>query len=167
VGGFFSASANPMDHFGHQRRPRHWDLLNENDKAVYVRISAALSAPSSRDKRNRGVDDFKDVLDAIETFVNSDETDKWKRCLVCGLCPLSNGIAVNVVQLKRLTFKCKSSINVSLKRLGYDVVLAKALSYQELFQCLPQLKNNFDELRQWTVRMSTSDLAARRPNAFT
>jgi hypothetical protein len=156
-----------MDNFGRHRRPDYWDLLNDNDKAVYVRLSAALSAPSSRDRRGRRVDDFKDVFDAIETFVNSDETDKWKRCLVCGVCPLSNGIAVNVVQLKRLMFKCKSSINGSLKMLGYDVVLAKAVSCQELFRCLPQLRDNSDELKQWTVRMSSSDLAASRPNAFT
>jgi hypothetical protein len=131
----------------------HWDLLSDVDKAVYRRISAALCAPSSRSKRNKRIDDFQEILEAIELFIDSDDVDKWKRCLVCGICRIPSGIALNIAQLKKLVFKCKSSINGSLKGLGYDVVLAKTASCTELFDALPQLRMNPGELRQWTVRL--------------
>jgi hypothetical protein len=68
------------------REPQHWELLSEDDKAVYRRISAALCAPSSRSKRNKRIDDFKEIMDAIDLFIESDEVDRWKRCIVCGVC---------------------------------------------------------------------------------
>jgi hypothetical protein len=143
------------------RPPHHWELLSEDDKAVYRRISAALCAPLSRSKRNKRMDDFKEILDAIDLFIESDEVDKWKRCLVCGVCRIPNGIALNIAQLKRLVFKCKSSINGSLKGLGYDIVLAKTISCPDLFTVLPQLRMNPGELRQWTVRMRSVPVSER------
>jgi hypothetical protein len=145
------------------RHPQHWELLSEDDKEVYRRITAALSAPSNRNKRNKRIDDFREIIDAVELFVNSDDTDKWKRSLVCGVCRLANGIAVNIAQLKRLVFKCKSSINGSLKGLGYEIVISKTASCAELFQVLPQLHNHPGELRQWTVRLRSD---TRPPEAF-
>jgi hypothetical protein len=133
--------------------PRHWELLNEADKGIYLRMSAALSAPSCRNKRNKRIDDFQGILDAIEVFENSNQSDKWKRCLVCGVCRIANGIAVNIAQLKKLIFKCKSSINGSLKGLGYEIVVSKTSSCTELLNTIPHLRLNSSEQRQWTVRM--------------
>lgn len=135
------------------KHPNHWDLLNEDDKEIYRQISAALSAPTSKNKRNKKIDDFTEVIVAIERFENTDEKDRWKRCLVCGVCQLSNGIAVNITQLKRLVFKCKSSINGSLKGMGYDTVVSKTSACEELLEAIPYLRNNTTELRQWTVRL--------------
>jgi hypothetical protein len=137
------------------RDPKHWCLLSDTDKEVYFRIRSVLSAPSSRNKRKKQVDDFKEILDAIDIFINRDEQDKWKRCLVCGVCRLSNGIAVNPLQLQRLIFKCKSSINNCLRNLGYDSV-AKPSMNEELFQQIPLLRHYLVELRQWTVRTNES-----------
>jgi hypothetical protein len=133
--------------------PQHWDLLNDTDKSIYLHLSAALSAPSSRNKRNKRADDFQQILEAIELFENWNEPDKWKRCLVCGICRIPNGIAVHTAQLKKLISKCKSSINGSLKCLGYDIVLPKASSCQELLNAIPQLQDHHGELRKWTIRM--------------
>lgn len=133
--------------------PKHWDLLCESDKKVYRQIFEALSAPTNRNKRNKKIADFTEVIEAIEIFENTDSTDKWKRCLVCGVCRLSNGIAVNIAQLRRLVLKCKSSINGSLKGMGYDIVLSKPSACEELLKTIPFLRNNPAELRQWTVRL--------------
>jgi hypothetical protein len=134
------------------RDPAFWSLLSDADKDVYLRIRSALSAPSTRNKRNRRIEDFREILDSIDVFVNSEPADRWKRCLVCGVCRLSEGIAVNAAQLGRLIFKCKSSINGCLKALGYDVVIARPALNEELLRELPALRTDAGELRQWSVR---------------
>jgi hypothetical protein len=137
------------------RDPEHWHLLSDADKEVYLQIRSALSAPSSRNKRNKRIDDFREVLDAIDIFLNTDEEDKWKRSLVCGMCRLSDGIAVNPTRLQRLVFKCKSSINGCLKGLGYDIVVANPCLSQELLREVPLLGSDPVEMRQWTLRKRT------------
>jgi hypothetical protein len=132
--------------------PRHWNLLSEADQSVYLRISAALCAPSLRNRRSKRTVDFKDLLDAIEVFENFNDSDRWKRCLVCGVCRVNHGIAVNVSQLKRLVFKCKSSINGALKELGYTLILDNTSLCRDLLEAIPYLRENPPELRQWTVR---------------
>lgn len=133
-------------------RPNHWELLNEADKQTYDRICAALTAPSNKNKKNKRADEFREILEAISLFENHDEVDKWKRCLVCGVYQFEGGIAVNISALKRLVFKCKSSINGSLKAIGYPNVTYKSSTCEELLKGIPILRGNTAELRQWTVR---------------
>jgi hypothetical protein len=61
------------------RDPEHWTLLSDPDKEVSLQIRSAHSAPSSRNKRNKRIEDFQVILDAIELFLNTDEEDK--QCL--------------------------------------------------------------------------------------
>ncbi|KAK8892135.1 hypothetical protein M9Y10_029358 [Tritrichomonas musculus] len=136
--------------------PPHWDLLSDEDKRIYKGIYQALSAPTNRNKRNKRIDDFREIIDAIMLFIDQDEADAWKRRLVCGVCKLSNGIAVNIAQLRKLIFKCKASINGSLKLMGYDVIASKTSSCTELFDKIPYLKTNSSEVRQWTIRLSSN-----------
>jgi hypothetical protein len=96
--------------------------------------------------------DFKEILEALIVFEDADEEEKWKRCLVCGVCMISKGIAVNTTQLRRLIFKCKSSINGSLKGLGFDKILTKSWAYEGLLAQVPYLRENPADLRQWTIR---------------
>jgi hypothetical protein len=137
------------------RDVQYWDLLTSEDKEVYRRINAALAAPTSRNKRNKRVDDFREILEAIELFQDSGAEDRWKRCLVCGVCMIPKGIAVNTTQLKRLVFKCKSSINGSLKRLGWGTILSKPSAYEDLLNQIPYLREHPAEVRQWTIRVGS------------
>jgi hypothetical protein len=98
------------------------------------------------------MEDFQAVIDAIEVFENADVAGKWKRCLVCGVCRLPNGIAANTTQLRRLIFKCKSSINESLKRLGYGLIVTDQSASEELLSAIPYLRENRPEFRRWTIR---------------
>jgi hypothetical protein len=103
------------------------------------------------------MDNFCEIIDAIELFENHDPMNKWKRCLVCGICRIPNGIAVNIGRLKKLTFKCKSSINGSLKNLGYGATVSRGSSCPQLLAMIPLLRNDPIEARQWTVRMMPSE----------
>jgi hypothetical protein len=53
----------------------------------------------------------QNILTTVRNFVMWNETDDWKRALVCGICWLNADIAINTRQLRLLLSKCKSSIN--------------------------------------------------------
>lgn len=141
-----------------QSPPHHLELLSPKDKEVYSLIYQIIASPSNRNKRNKRYDDFANILEALKTFIIQDEdssADEWKRSLVCGVCFLKDGIAVNTAQLKKLTNKCKSTINGSLKGMGYEVLNLndeKSSQEKELLEKIPFLSNNLSDLRKWTVR---------------
>ena len=135
------------------KRPLHWDLLCESDKAIYEKMLSVLSAPKVHSRKNTKLTEFKDALDAIKIFEDHEPEEKWKRCLVCGVCFFEAGIAVNITQLRKLILKCKSSINGCLNEMGYSIVVSKVNGCSELFSIIPYLNKNYSELKCWTVRM--------------
>jgi hypothetical protein len=149
-----------MDPSSSRSNPPHWDGLSNNDKELYLAISAALSAPTNRDRRNKRLDDFANIIDAIELFINAESNDRWKRALVAGFCRFKDGVAINVGQFKRLILKCKSSINGSLKKMGYDIVLSNAGTCPQFLEEIPILKDSL-ELRQWTVRLRSTECGSQ------
>ena len=148
-----------------KQQPLHYELLSQADKDTYQRLCAAMSAPTNRNKKYKRVDDFKEIIDALNLYINHDEEDKWKRCLVTGLFPFKGGIAVNIGALKKIIMKCKSSINGSFKAIGYPIVSTKSVNCTELLEGIPCLKNNLVELRQWTIRYPESSIPVQ-PSAF-
>jgi hypothetical protein len=134
-------------------RPQYWDLLNDTDQQLYLKISAALSAPSSRNKKGKRIADFREILEALVLFECSEEEERWARCLVCGVCLIPPGIAVNTTQLRHLVLKCKSSINGSLKALGFDKIITKHWAYEWLMERIPYLRGKPTDLKQWTIRV--------------
>jgi len=132
--------------------PKRWEFLSETDQNEYLRLKAALSDPSCKNRRNRSAQTFGDVVNSIKEYVYKSKEDECKRSFVCGICWLDNGIAINVRQLKLLVSKCKSSINGSFHTLGYEIVPPGAESVTSLISVFPFLKQNFSELRQWTIR---------------
>lgn len=133
--------------------PKYWDLLKTDDQHIYREMHQAITAPIM--KKVSRVEDFREIIDAIDLFENIDDDDKWKRCLVCGIFKVKDMIAVNICQLKYLISKCKSSINGSLRRIGYGKTVKKAEVYELLFESIPYLKKNPSELRKWTMRYFT------------
>lgn len=133
-------------------RPAYYELLSDMDKATYERIRQAIIAPTNKNKKYKRADDFREIMEAIELYQNHEPNEKWKRCLVCGVFKFDKGIAVKISALKQLIFKCKSSINGSLKAIGYPTVDYKSSMCEELLNGIPYLRGNISELRQWTVR---------------
>jgi len=92
------------------------------------------------------------MLELIKGFVLRGDADDVNRSLVCGIAWLLSGIAVNIQQLKLISSKCKSSINGTLGKLGYVTMPAGAESAGELLEMFPFMKDQHNELKQWTVR---------------
>lgn len=96
----------------------------------------------------------------IKNYAIRGDMDDWKRCLVCGICWLPEGIGINTHQLRILIFKCKSSINGSLQKMRYTFNLGRSEAGNAVARYMPILRNNSSELRQWTVRQ-LEDLAPK------
>jgi hypothetical protein len=139
---------------GHVSLPQHWDLLSSEDQIRYTSLQQELSAPSRRNRRNRSLATFGEVIGAIRQFVVRNDENDWKRAIVCGICWLDVTIGVNTRQLRLLIAKCKSSINGSFQSLGFGFVSTGSDCMAAIVQYFPVLKSNFVELRQWTLRYS-------------
>lgn len=151
-------SMDILEKSGHANteHPKFWDLLSEEDKNGYNSLRATFDDSTYRRKRGKRIETFDDILFTIRRFSKRDQNDDWKRFLVCGICWMENAIAVNIRQLRILISKCKSSINGSLQKLGYYANTYHSESWKILFEMIPKLKNNFAEIRQWTIRYKLS-----------
>ena len=145
-----AASAEPSSD---KRNPRYWDLLSLEDKSSYEVMRGALSSPSCKNRRNKSLETFTEIIETIHSYVVRNDNDDWKRALVCGVCWLGkDAVAINTRQLRLLIAKCKSSINGSFQQMGYCTLPAGTESASSLIKYFPFLRDNFSELRQWTVR---------------
>jgi hypothetical protein len=136
--------------------PEYFDALSEADKHTYHVLRNTFSAPGSKNRRNRTVATFQEIIECIHTFVIGTDANQQKRALVCGIAWLNNAIAVNVHQFSILTSKCKSSINALFQSLGYGTVLYGSEAAAPLLCYFPFLKSNFPQLRKWTVRQKVT-----------
>jgi hypothetical protein len=136
--------------------PKYWDLLSSDDQHLYITLQETVSAPTRKNRRNRSLQTFGEIIDAIKSFVIRNDSDDWKRSLVCGICWLSadGPIGINTRQLRLLVSKCKSSINGSFQLLGFGNVSTGTDCSVSISRIFPVLRHNFSELRQWTLRHS-------------
>ena len=137
---------------GEKELPNYFELLNQQDKESYYTLQKNLSSSECRNCRNKRLDNFANMLEVIKQFSMRNDEDDWKRLLVCGVCWISDGIAINTHQLSILLGKCKSSVNGSLQRLEYVPFPCSAAASTELIDQIPKIKENYGELRQWTLR---------------
>lgn len=143
--------------------PQYWYLLSEADKAKYRALRLAFTPGGLMQSRIYTSETLEEILGAIRVFAERGDENDWRRFLVCGICWLDNAIAINTRQLRLLLSKCKSSINGSLQKMGYTTNTSNLESRKILFPKIPLLKDNFNELRQWTIRYKTEDLEKRAP----
>lgn len=132
--------------------PQYWNLLTEVDKNGYHNLKMAFNAGSIKRNRGHRIETFDGILDAIRRYAEQGNENDWKRFLVCGVCWMDQAIAINTRQLRLLISKCKSSINGSLQKLGFSTNTSHSESWKILFSRIPLLKDNFTEIRQWTIR---------------
>ena len=135
-----------------ENQPKYFDFLNEEDKITYNKLRSTLSSHLCRNRRGKRLETFSDMLTTIQNFCIRNDGDDWKRFLVCGVCWLPLGLAINTRQLSLLITKCKSSINGSLQKMGYGTIQSRSESSNALSDVIPFLKNNFNELREWSIR---------------
>ena len=132
--------------------PNFFQLLTDYDKVQYGCLRVALGGPMNKNQRNKRVETFVDSLAAIKAFCIRGDYDDWKRCLVCGVSWLGEDIAINTRQLRLLIFKCKSSINGSLLKMGFNITVGRTETAQKIARQFPVIRDNTPELRQWTIR---------------
>jgi hypothetical protein len=92
---------------------------------------------------------FEEILHHILNYCQHKEIDTWKRFTLCGVCPLSDGLAVNTRTLTSLLGENKSSINRMFVELGYKSCLITEQETKILFSRLHF--HNPTELRRWTI----------------
>ena len=135
-----------------QNLPIYWELLSDSDKTGYHNLKMAFNVRSVKRNRGHRAETFDSMLDAIHKFAERHDSNDWRRFLVCGVCWIDGAIAINTRQLRLLITKCKSSINGSLQKLGYVTNTSHSESWNMLFSRIPTLRDNFTEIRQWTIR---------------
>jgi hypothetical protein len=143
--------------------PKYWEQLSPEDQASYTSLQHDLASPSRKNRRNRSLATFGEIMEAIKLFVVRHTDDDWKRALVCGICWFDSTIAINIRQLRLLVSKCKSSINGSFQLLGYGIIASGSDCNIEIVKRFPILKDNFAELRQWTLRCTQPPTAFVSP----
>lgn len=127
-------------------------MLSETDKMQYGYLRMVLSQQANKNVRNKRIETFTDTINTIKQFCVRGDNDDWKRCLVCGLAWIGDDLAVNTHQLRLLIFKCKSSINGSILKAGYNHTLGRVETAKTITRLFPILKDNMSEIRQWTIR---------------
>jgi hypothetical protein len=132
--------------------PRYWDRIDEEDQKQYILLRSELSSPAFSNQRGRSNSQFGAILNLIKAFVVRGTQTDLNRALVCGILWLPRNLAVNIHQLQILTSKCKSSLNGSLHNMGYGTIPTGLNSAGELIATYPWMKDNYAELRRWTVR---------------
>ena len=131
---------------------RFFSELSDADQRTYETLRMYLAEPTNKNKRNKSVETFAANLNAIKNFVVRNDADDWKRAYVCGICWIGDTIAINTRNLRILVAKCKSSINGLFQAMGYGTVPQGSESGAAVVHYFPMLKDNFAEIRQWTVR---------------
>lgn len=132
--------------------PMYWDRINEEDKEAYLQLRKFLSSPGFKNRRNKSIATFKQIIDTIRQYIEKGDGRDNDRALVCGIIWIPDGIAINTHQLHLLIDKCKSSINGSFQAMNYGTNPTASDSAGQIITKFPFLKDNFPELRQWTVR---------------
>ena len=132
--------------------PMFYWMMSDADKYQYNCLRYSIATTASKNQRNKRISTFNEAMDAIKMFaIRGDANDKL-RSLVCGICWLNEGIAINTHQLKTLLGKCKSSINGSLQKIGFSSNLSRAETTNAMTRFFPFLNENSSELRKWSVR---------------
>ena len=101
---------------------------------------------------NKRLESLQDSIDMIRNYCIRNDSNDWKRCLVCRICWMGQNIAINNRHLCFLIDKCKSSVNGALTKMGYQTAPIKSSFFQSFLSYIPFLRGNFIEQRQWTVR---------------
>jgi hypothetical protein len=106
------------------------------------------------------MDQFQLTLSLVKHYVVRGDSDDHIRGYVCGVIWMDCGQAVNTQHLSFLTAKCKSAINGLFSRLGYETIPAGNEAVTDLTENFPFMKNNFGQLRQWTIRRRVEEDSA-------
>jgi hypothetical protein len=126
-------------------------MLSEEEQRLFENLQTLVDSPSCKYNRNRKRVTFAEIFAAIWAFIHLDDRDKWIRCLLCGICPLDDTVAICVQRLAILLGQSKSSVNGMFTEMGYKaapMTVRKLTTLQQIIRAL----NQPQEIRKWTIR---------------
>lgn len=132
--------------------PDFIDILSYDDRKSYEKLQSDVGSPEYRYNRNHRFSTLSEILKKIKSYCQTNENDKWKRYLVCGVCWFDVYMAINTKQLRFLICKSKSTINDALSKMGYTPVSMKGEPSLLLVETIPFLFGNQSEYRKWSIR---------------
>ena len=94
-GNFIIESSNLFQLIFMESKLPFWDLISAEDQRIYNILKDTISLPSARNKRNRRVEEFQDIVDSLNLFINCRKEGVAERMMVAGFCQYENTIAVN------------------------------------------------------------------------
>jgi hypothetical protein len=139
-----------------QTLPRHWRLLTDDDKRDYAKLREVIRPLTLRTSRAYLATNFTRIMNHIREYSIHHDAGDWRRCLICGIAWLDDGIAISTRQLKLLVGKCRSSVNAGFESIGYRPVPMSPQLVEQLMATLPCLVRMGNEVRQWTIRVPGS-----------
>jgi len=140
---------------GEVKLPMYWNLISGDDQRRYTQMRHTLSSSACKHRRNHAREMTQDVVMTIRAFVIQGNDDDWKRALVCGICWLAHGVALNTQQLRLLLSRCKSSVNAMFQSIGFvtgRTTVDHAGALATFFPRTPGTVDILPHLRQWTMR---------------
>lgn len=136
--------------------PEFFEILTQEDKTLYEKLQKDVGSPENRYNRNHRFSVLNKTFEKIRSYCQRDETDKWKRYMVCGICWFDEYMGINTKQLRFLISKSKSSINDALSKMGYKSISIKGEPASLLIETIPLLWGNQSEFRKWSIRKNES-----------
>jgi hypothetical protein len=125
-------------------------LLSREEHLEYVALMTTLQAPELKSARGLSLLAFRRIIVHLLAFCSVAKAGAWKRCLVCGISPMPDGLAVHTKRLTEILGRSKSAVNARLSAMGFE---AKALTSQDYRELACRLNNpNQAQLRNRTVR---------------
>ena len=141
-----------MKHRDFEYKPRFFQILSEEDCLIYNSLRSKFASHTNQSADRQQFSNFSANLALIKEFCIRNNDDDWKRDIVCGICWINDDIAVNNSQFSILINENKSNINNSFQKLGYSIFKDRVESIRLLTEKIPFLKDNYHELKEWTVR---------------
>jgi hypothetical protein len=145
--------------------PYLFHKLSLDLQAEYSALRDQFRSPSHRYNRNRRLVSLQESFDTIRSFCIRGDRDDALRCLVCGIFWFPDGqLATNTRQLHILLAKSKSNINGALVKMKYETLVTKDRERDKIIEALPDLKADWLEVRQWTIRRPAKVTPEEAPN---
>lgn len=116
-------------------------LLTDGDKLLFKELKAKLH--SNQYSKT-------ECFNMIKEYIQSRPEDEPQRILVCGICWLKTGIAVNSKRLCKVLKTTNSNLALSLKKIGF---IPSSLPCTELLDKIPALKTDNKMVREWTMKV--------------
>ena len=147
--GAFSLEANPTE-------PAYFNILSKVDQEKYKNLQKELmDFCFNRSKKNCKIQDMEECINRIKHYCIQYDPDDKKRCFVCGLIWQEYGVAVNLCHLQFLLKKCKSSLNTTLRAMGYELTDGRCDANSFFQSILPDVQLSKHEKRLWTFRTNS------------